>query len=80
MVGTNVRPSIVLILFAVVLGAPATPAKLGALLGPFNQVREIMAQSLEEMLLGGKDPVEALDDAAARITDEIQEYNQRVGE
>ena len=62
------------------VGAPATPAKLGALLGPFNQVREIVAQSLEEMLLGGKDPVEALDDAAAAVTDEIQEYNQRVGE
>ena len=62
------------------VGAPATPAKLGALLGPFNQVREIVAQSLEEMLLGGKDPVEALDDAAARVTDEIQEYNRRVGE
>jgi len=62
------------------VGAPATPAKLGALLGPFNQVREIVAQALEEMLLGGKDPAEALDDAAARITDEIQEYNGRVGE
>jgi hypothetical protein len=32
------------------------------------------------MLLGGKDPAEALDDAAARITEEVQEYNGRVGE
>lgn len=62
------------------VGAPATPAKLGALLGPFNQVREIVAQSLEEMLLGGKDPVQALDEAAARATEEIQKYNRRVGE
>jgi sn-glycerol 3-phosphate transport system substrate-binding protein len=53
------------------VGAPATPAKLGALLGPFNQVREIMAQALEEMLLGGKDPA-GLDDAAARITEEFR--------
>jgi sn-glycerol 3-phosphate transport system substrate-binding protein len=62
------------------VGAPATPAKLGALLGPFSQVREIVAQSLEEMLLGGKDPDQALDDAADRATKEIQDYNSRVGE
>jgi sn-glycerol 3-phosphate transport system substrate-binding protein len=62
------------------VGAPATPAKLGALLGPFSQVREIVAQGIEEMVVGGKDPIDALNDAADRATQELQDYNRRVGE
>ena len=62
------------------VGAPATPAKLGALLGPFSQVREIVAQGIEEMVVGGKDPIDALNDAADRATQELEEYNRRVGE
>jgi sn-glycerol 3-phosphate transport system substrate-binding protein len=62
------------------VGTPSTSAKLGPRIGPFSQVREIVAQALEEMVVGGKDPVQALDDAAERATKEIQDYNSRVGE
>ena len=62
------------------VGTPSTPAKLGPRMGPFSQVRETVAQGLEEMIVGGKDPVQALDDAAERATKELQEYNSRVGE
>jgi sn-glycerol 3-phosphate transport system substrate-binding protein len=62
------------------VGTPSTPAKLGPRIGPFSQVREIVAKALEEMVVGSKDPVEALDGAAERATKEIQEYNRRVGE
>jgi sn-glycerol 3-phosphate transport system substrate-binding protein len=62
------------------VGTPSTPAKLGPRIGPFSKVREIVAQALEEMVVGGTDPVQALDDAAERATKELQDYNQRVGE
>jgi sn-glycerol 3-phosphate transport system substrate-binding protein len=62
------------------VGTPSTSAKLGPRIGPFSQVREIVAQALEEMVVGGKDPVQALDDAAERATKELQDYNSRVGE
>jgi len=62
------------------VGTPSTPAKLGPRIGPFSKVREIVAQALEEMVVGGKDPVQALDDAAERATKELQDYNQRVGQ
>jgi len=62
------------------VGTPSTPEKLGPRMGPFSQVRETVAQGLEEMIVGGKDPVQALDDAAERATKELQEYNSRVGE
>jgi sn-glycerol 3-phosphate transport system substrate-binding protein len=62
------------------VGTPATPAKLGPRIGPFAQVRETVAQGIEEMVVGGKDPVQALDDAAARATKALQDYNSRVGE
>jgi hypothetical protein len=32
------------------------------------------------MIVGGKDPVQALDDAAEQATKEIQDYNRSVGE
>ena len=62
------------------VGAPSTPARLGALVGPFSQVRSIVGQAWEEMVVGGKDPVQALDEAAERATKELQDYNSRVGE
>ena len=55
-----------------------TPAALGAVLGPFHQVREALDQGVEAMLSGAKDPVAALDDAAASADQAIEEYNQRV--
>ena len=59
---------------------PSTPEKLGPRIGPFSKVREIVVQEWEEMLVGGKDPEQALDDAAERATEELQDYNSRVGE
>ena len=62
------------------VGVPSTPEKLGPRIGPSDAVREIVAQALEQMVVGGKDPDQALDDAAQRVTKEIQDYNSRVGE
>ena len=59
---------------------PSTPEKLGPRMGPFSQVRETVAQGIEEMVVGGKDPVQALDDAAQRATELLRDYNSRVGE
>jgi len=57
---------------------PTTPAALGALLGPFRQVRETLDGGVEAMLSGAKDPDQALEDAAAESNRIIEEYNQRV--
>jgi len=61
------------------LESPTTPAALGALLGPIRQVREVLDQGAEAMLSGAKDPGQALEDAAARANQIIEEYNRRVG-
>jgi sn-glycerol 3-phosphate transport system substrate-binding protein len=58
--------------------APATPTGLGALLGPFRQVRERINQAVEAMLSGGESPDQALEDAATESNRIIEEYNQRV--
>jgi sn-glycerol 3-phosphate transport system substrate-binding protein len=57
-----------------------TPAALGALIGPFWQVREALKKGVEEMLAGAKEPDQALEDAAAEANQIIEEYNQRVGD
>lgn len=62
------------------VGAPSTPARLGPRIGPGKMVREIVTQALEEMVVGGKDPIQALNEAADRATKELQEYNRLVGE
>ena len=62
------------------VGVPSTPEKLGPRMGPFSKVRDTLAQAEEEMVEGGKDPDQALDDAAARATQALQDYNRRMGE
>jgi sn-glycerol 3-phosphate transport system substrate-binding protein len=62
------------------LGAPSTQASLGPLLGPMREVREAVATGIEETVVGSKDPVEALDDAAAEANDIIEDYNRRLRE
>ena len=62
------------------VGTPSTPARLGARIGPFSKVRETVVQAWEETVAGSKDPVQALDDAAEQSTQELQDYNSRVGE
>jgi sn-glycerol 3-phosphate transport system substrate-binding protein len=59
---------------------PATPATAGAILGPADQVAEFTYTAMEEMLVGGKDPAQALEDAAAKADQTIAEYNRRVGD
>jgi sn-glycerol 3-phosphate transport system substrate-binding protein len=60
------------------LNSPTTPAALGALLGPFRQVREELARAVEAMLSGAKDPDQALEDAAAESDEIIKAYNESV--
>ena len=62
------------------VGVPSSPAKLGPRMGPFSKVSDIVAEAIEEMVVGGKDPDQALDDAAERATKELQDYNSRVGQ
>ena len=62
----------------VYLNAPANPASLGAMIGPFPEVREAIERGLEEMLSGNKDPMEALEEAAARADEILADYNKRV--
>jgi sn-glycerol 3-phosphate transport system substrate-binding protein len=58
--------------------APSTVATQGPLVGPMAQIGDTIRSAAEEMVLEGKDPVEALDEAAATATQEIQEYEKRV--
>jgi len=58
--------------------SPATPATLGPLLGPFNDVRDAVLRGLQETIVGDKDPVEAINDAAEEANQVIEEYNRRV--
>jgi hypothetical protein len=37
-----------------------------------------MAVGVEEMLVGGKDPIGALEDAAQRANQAIEKYNEQV--
>jgi sn-glycerol 3-phosphate transport system substrate-binding protein len=60
------------------LGVPANPASLGVILGPFPEVRKAIEDGIEEMLVGGKDPIKALQDAADNANQAIQKYNERV--
>jgi sn-glycerol 3-phosphate transport system substrate-binding protein len=62
------------------LEAPSTPESLGPLLGPIRDVREVVATAMEETVVGSKDPIEALDDAAAEANEIIEDYNRRLGE
>ena len=61
------------------LAAPSNPAHLGPLLGPFNDIRiEIVRHAIEEMLIGDKDPIDAINDAAEEANKLLEEYNRRV--
>jgi sn-glycerol 3-phosphate transport system substrate-binding protein len=62
------------------LKAPATEASLGPLLGPFRDVREAVTTAWEETVVGSKDPVEAIQDAAAEADQIIESYNRRLGQ
>lgn len=61
------------------LDAPFRPASLGPLLGPMTEVRNEVAEAIEETIAGSADPADALRQAEDRANAIIQEYNQRVG-
>jgi len=60
------------------LGVPVNPASLGVILGPFPEVRKAIEDGIDEMLVGGKDPTDALKDAADNAEEAIKKYNERV--
>lgn len=60
------------------LGVPGNLASLGIILGPFPELREAMQDGVEQMLVGGKDPIEALEDAAEGANRAIESYNERI--
>jgi sn-glycerol 3-phosphate transport system substrate-binding protein len=61
------------------LAAPSNPAHLGPLLGPFNDIRiNIVRPQIEEMLIGDKDPIDAINDAAKESNELLEDYNRRV--
>jgi sn-glycerol 3-phosphate transport system substrate-binding protein len=60
------------------LGVPVNPASLGVILGPFPEVRKAIEDGVDEMLVGGKDPIKALEDAAEGANQAIEKYNERL--
>jgi sn-glycerol 3-phosphate transport system substrate-binding protein len=54
-------------------------ASAGSVIGPYEEVREAILNAMEQMLLQGKDPDAALDDAVSQSDDAIEAYNSRVG-
>jgi sn-glycerol 3-phosphate transport system substrate-binding protein len=51
---------------------------LGALLGPYLDIADIVMRAVEEMLIGNKDPIAAINDAAKDANQIIEEYNRRI--
>ena len=56
-----------------------TTAALGPLLGPFQQVRDAVAQAIESMLSGAASPDEAMETAVKNGNAAIEDYNHRMG-
>jgi sn-glycerol 3-phosphate transport system substrate-binding protein len=56
-----------------------TTAALGPLLGPFQQVRDAVAEAIESMLSGAASPDEALAAAVKNANAAIEDYNRRLG-
>ncbi len=62
------------------VGTPSTPAKLGPRTGAFPRIEQTLQDALEAVLLGEKDPDQALEEAAEGATEALEDYNRRVGE
>jgi sn-glycerol 3-phosphate transport system substrate-binding protein len=60
------------------LATSSSPATLGPLLGPQLDVSEFINKQIEEMLIGDKDPIDAINDAAKESNETIAEYNRRI--
>jgi len=60
------------------INSPINLATAGAVIGPFTQVRESVVEALEQVLVGDKEPREAIEDAAADANRAIERYNRSV--
>ena len=58
--------------------SPVTPATLGPMLGPLQEVREAVLRQLQETIVNGKDPIQAINDAAEEANQVIEDYNRRI--
>jgi sn-glycerol 3-phosphate transport system substrate-binding protein len=56
-----------------------TTAALGPLLGPFQQVRDAVAEAIESMLSGAASADEAMEAAVKNANAAIEDYNRRMG-
>ncbi len=59
--------------------SPKTNVTAGGLIGVFPEARQTVEAALEECFAGQATPQEALDKAAASVTQAIQDYNDNVG-
>jgi sn-glycerol 3-phosphate transport system substrate-binding protein len=60
--------------------APLTNVTAGGLIGVFPEARQTVEAAMEEVMAGQATPQEALDKAAASITQAIQDYNDNIGQ
>ncbi|ANF96909.1 ABC transporter substrate-binding protein [Paenibacillus bovis] len=56
------------------------PATQGAVMGIFPEARQLTETAMEEAINGSKSPKQALDDAAAQITQKLQDYNDSIAQ
>ena len=56
--------------------SPSNRAAQGALLGPFNLVRDRVVRAFEQALAGSVEPGAALEEAASEATNDIEGYNR----
>jgi len=60
--------------FDQILSGADTPAANGVLLGDFVQIRDIVGAAIEEAVVNGVDPKQALDEATAQANQVLQDY------
>jgi sn-glycerol 3-phosphate transport system substrate-binding protein len=60
------------------LASSVSPVPPGPLLGPQFDVSQIVRRQIEEMIVGDKDPIDAINDAAEEANEVISDYNRRV--
>ncbi|MGF1599728.1 MAG: extracellular solute-binding protein [Acidimicrobiales bacterium] len=59
--------------------APASPATAGALLGNFVNIRDVITEAIEDILVNDLDPASRLEDADAEAQRLLDEYNELFG-
>lgn len=64
--------------FNQILGGADTPAAVGVMLGNFVQIRDIVGAAIEDIVVNGVDPKEALDKATADANQVLADYASMV--